>query len=283
MAYKPLMRNPEEGQAYDKLVETCLCSGSEESFAKLGCLKLELSYMFKDFRKQLEAFKEQISQIPISVFIATWADISRDDKTYGVEHMKIMCDLIEEKFLPLVSLKDFMKLNISSILDDIRCLEKWTISKREEVVLLYSSFLSWLAKETFGCISEPSDPDRIVSQGRQVSFKTYIDLLERLDLRERILTKIFYLGGNRGEEEVLSMKIEDIDFKKRRIPMFEEISYPRHLFEDIKKHIQDRKKGYLFMGKDGGRISHTTPFRALKKVVADLKLDPELTFKNLTK
>ncbi len=277
------MRNPEEGPVYDKLVEICLCSGSEESFAKLGCLKLELSYIFKDFRKQLEAFKEKISQISISVFIATWADVIREDKTYGVEHMEIMCDLIEEKFLPLMSLGDFMKLGGSSVFENIRCFEKWTISKRENVILLYSSFLSWLAKETFGCASEVMDPDRFVSQKRQVPFKTYISILERADLRERILAKIFYLGGSRGLEEVLSVKIEDLNFKKKLIKFPEEVFYPRHLFEDIKAHIEGRKKGYVFEGREGERISHTTSFRALKKVAADLKLDPEFTFKELTK
>ena len=283
MVHKHLKRDPNQRQAYDRLVEACLCLGSEEAVAKLGNLKLELSYVFKDFYKQLEAFKEKISQVPVSVFIAKWADVTREDKVYGVEHLKMMCDLIDEKLLPLVSLSAISKLDFSSILASIRCFEKWSISKREEAVLLYSSFISWLAKETFNYVPEAMDPDRMVSQKRQVSFKTYIDILERLGLRERILAKMFYLGGARNLEEVLSVKIEDINLKKERIQFSEEVYYPRHLFEDIKKYKNDRKIGYLFEGKEGERISHTTPFRALKKVVADLKLDPEFTFKDLTK
>ena len=58
---------------------------------------------------------------------------------------------------------------------------------------------------------------------------------------------------------------------------------PDHLLEDIKRYIEGRKKGFVFMGRDGERISHTTPFRALKTVAAELKLDTEFTFRELTK
>ncbi|MES2199225.1 MAG: hypothetical protein V4489_03550 [Chlamydiota bacterium] len=283
MAYKPLMRNPEEGQAYDKLVETCLCSGSEESFANLGCLKLELSYLFKDFYKRVDGFKEEISEVSLSVFIATWADIIRKDKVYGTEHLKMMASLIEAKIFPLALLRDFAKLDPSFVIEGIRCFEGWTISRKEEIVLLYTSFVSWLSKETFTYVPEAVDLDRIATQKRQISFKSYINILEHLDLRERILAKMFYLGGSRGLDEVLSIKIEDVNFGKSIIRLSEDVSYPRHLFEDIKKHIQDRKKGYVFIGRGEEKISHTTSFRALKRIISHLNLDPEFTFRDLTK
>lgn len=71
-----------------------------------------------------------------------------------------------------------------------------------------------------------------------------------MDLREQILTKMFYLGGSRALEEVLSVKIEQIDFSRFLIHFSEDISYPQHLFESIKKYIQDRKKGFVFAGKE---------------------------------
>ena len=278
-----MIKDSEERLVYDKLIETCLCSGSEKNAAMLGNTKLELSYVFKDFHKQVDAFKGKIACIPIAIFIAMWADHIRKDKAYGVEHLKMICDLVEKKLMPLVELRNFAKLDFSAILENIRSFEEWTISKREDAILLYTSFASWLSKETFGYIPEAVDLDRITSQKRQVPFETYINIISHLDLRERILAKMFYLGGNRGLEEVLSVKIEDIDSKKRLVHLEEEVSYPRHLFDDIDDYIEGRKKGYVFMGRDGERISHTTSFRALKKVVSDLKLDPEFTFRELTK
>ncbi|MEI8300596.1 MAG: hypothetical protein WCG10_03175 [Chlamydiota bacterium] len=279
MAYKESDTRIKERQAYSKLIETCLCSDSDEKIAQLGCLQLDTSYVLKDFRKQVDAFIGEIYKLPLAVFIAVWAGLNQAK----AEELNMMSDLIVEKLLPLSSLEKLSQLDPSSIPDDIRCFDKWTLMKREEGVLLYTSFMSWLSKETFNYVPIAKDGDRIVAQYRQVPFETYVKILSRLDLREQILAKMFYLGGSRALEEVLSVKIEDIDFYKKRMHLLEDVSYPRHLFEDIKKHIQDRKKGYVFIGKEGEIISHTTSFRALKKVVSELHLDPEFTFKEFTK
>ena len=91
------------------------------------------------------------------------------------------------------------------------------------------------------------------------------------------------LGGHRALEEVLSVKIEAIDFSRSLIHFSDDVPYPQHLFEDMKKYIQGRKKGYVFVGKENERVSTTTPFRALKKVASESGLDPEFTFKDFTK
>ncbi len=283
MAYKETEVRAKEREAYSKLVETCLCSDSEEKIAQLGCLQLETSYVLKDFRKQVDAFINDIRKLPLSVFIAMWASDATKGKKSRAEDLASMSDLIEAKLISLTSLEKFTQLDPGVIIDNIRCFDEWTLNKREESVLLYSSFVSWLSKETFNYIPLAKDIDHIATQKRFIPFATYIKILSHLDLRERIIAKMFYLGGSRALEEVLSVKIEDIDFSKGCIHLFEEVFYPRHLFEDIKRHIQDRKKGYVFIGKEGERISHTTSFRAFKKVVSELNLDPEFTFKELTK
>jgi integrase len=171
----------------------------------------------------------------------------------------------------------------SLVIERIRSYGNWSLAKREDYVLLYKTFSEWLSKETLGYVPEAKDFDRWATEKRLISFELYIEILSHLDLREQILAKIFYLGGNRLLEEVLSVKIEDVDFTKSLIHFSEDVFYPQHLFEDIKKHIKDRKKGYIFIGKDGDRISITTPFRALKRVVSELNLNPEFTFKEFTK
>ena len=283
MAYKESDTRIKERQAYSKLIDTCLCSDSDEKITQLGCLQLNTSCVLKDFRKQVDAFIGEIYKLPLAVFIAMWAGDATRGTSSKAEELNMMSDLIIEKLIPLSSLEKLSQLDPSSIPDDIRCFDKWTLMKREDGVLLYTSFMSWLSKETFNYVPIAKDGDRIVAQYRQVPFETYVKILSRLDLREKILAKMFYLGGSRALEEVLSVKIEDIEFSKKHIQLLENVSYPRHLFEDIKKHIQDRKKGYVFIGKEGERISHTTSFRALKKVISELHLDPEFTFRELTK
>lgn len=272
-----------EGQVFEKILNTCLSLDPDQDMSKLGATRTNVSRLSESLHEQVDTFKQKLAEVPLFTFIVLWGEMTLEDKKFGIQHLKSMHDLIESKVLPLSLLEKFTKLDPSAILEKIRAFPDWSINKREEVALLYLSFISWLSKETFGFVPEAVDLDRIASQKRQVPFETYINILDHLDLRERILAKMFYLGGNRGLEEVLSVKVEDVDFKKRRIRLDEEVSYPRHLFDDIEDYIEGRKKGYVFMGRDGERISHTTSFRALKKVVSDLKLDPEFTFRELTK
>ncbi|MCX6989769.1 MAG: hypothetical protein NTX49_01695 [Chlamydiae bacterium] len=283
MARKVTNSGSKERQAYEQLLEACLSLGPEQNLSKFDLLKSDVSHLSKSLHEQVDSFKQKISKIPLSTFVILWADSFIEHQSSEVQYLKKMYELIDAKLLPLGPLAAFARLDPSSIIEKIRCFSDWAIGKREEFVPVYTSFALWLSKETFGFIPEAVDPDRLASLKRQVPFETYIKIVSSLDLREQILAKMFYLGGSRGLEEVLSVKIEDIDFKKACIHLSEDIPYPRHLFLDIESYIQGRKKGLVFLGKEGERIAHTTPFRALKKVVSDLKLDPEFTFRELTK
>ena len=167
-------------------------------------------------------------------------------------------------------MQDLSSQDPAKMINQIRSFQHWPIDKREDYVLLYNAFSSWLAKETFGYFPEAKDLDRETTRKRRLSFDSYIEILKHLDLREQILAKIFYLGGHRNLEEVLSLKIENVDFVKQHL-----------LFSD--EEVSYRKTGFVFSGKDGERISHTTPFRALKSAVVELDLDPTFTFKDFAK
>jgi hypothetical protein len=282
MAHKRIDTQSEEGQAYEQLLKVCLSFGSEHDSKKFDVLKSNVAHLSEDLYKQVEAFQQQIAKLPLSAFVIHWADTILEDASSGLFALEAMSSLVEASLLPLCSLEEFSRLDSSFIPEKIRCNIGWPLSHIEKVVHVYTIFVSWLSKETFSYISEAKDFDRLATQKRQIPFETYIKILSCLDLREQILAKMFYLGGNRGLEEVLSVKIEDIDFKKARIHLSEIVPYPRHLFDDIEEYIQGCKKGFLFLGKEGERISHTTPFRALKKVISNLGLDPEFTFRDLT-
>ncbi len=280
----------EERQDYKQLLKTCLSISLEQDLIKLDSLKRSVAHLSAEFHQQVDFFKQKISTMPFFAFILLWAERMCQDKIYGSRHLTMMNDLMETRLLSVVSnenkaesLQDLSQQDPSLIIDKIRCYKEWSIIKREDYVLLYRNFSEWLSKETCGYIPEARDADRLATHKRLVPFEIYIEILSHLDLRERILAKMFYLGGHRGLEEVLSIKIEDIDPLKGCILFSEHVFYSKHLFDDIEAYKQDRKKGFLFLGKDGERIAHTTPFRALKKVVSELKLDPEFTFRELTK
>jgi hypothetical protein len=281
----------EEKQAFDQLLKSCLFIDSHQNGKKLSILRENFANLSQDFHSQVAAFQDKISKAPLSALILLWGELMCNDKMFGQRYLRMMCDLVETGLLPLVSskkktetLQDLSSQDPSLIIERIRCYQDWSIRKREDYVLLYKAFSEWLSKESFGYVLEAKDLDRIATQKRLIPFDAYIEILNQMDLREQILAKIFYLGGHKTLEEVLSLKIEDIDFNRFSIHFSEDVSYPCHLFEDIKNYIEGRKKGFIFIGRDGGeRISHTTPFRALKNVASELDLDSGFTFKDLTR
>ena len=280
----------EEKEAYEQLLKSCLSIDLQQDEKKLSVLTSDFAKSSQDLQQQVAAFKEGIAGSPLSAMVLLWGERVSNDKIFGKNYLKIMRDLVETGLLPLAlnkkkatTLQDLSSQDPSHIIDEIRCHQDWSISRREDAVLLYTAFAKWLSVETCGYVSEAKDVDRIAAQKRAIAFETYLKVLSHLDLREQILAKMFYLGGQRALEEVLSVKIEDVDFSRSLIHFSEDVSYPRHLFEDIKRYIRDRKKGYVFAGKEDERVSTTTPFRALKRVAAKLGLDPEFTFKEFTK
>lgn len=290
MARKTDYSELKEGQAYELLLKTCRSIDASQDEKTLNSLNLEFSKSSEEFKKRLAAFNHSIAQQPLSFFVMLWAGLTHKDKVFGGRYLEMLSELIQARILPLVinkthsiTLQVLSEQNPTHIIDNIRCYRDWSITKREDGVLVYKAFSDWLSQETFGYVPLARDVDRIVTNIRSISFETYIKILSHMDLREQILAKIFYLGGHRALEEVLSLKIEDVNFSNSLIHFSEDISYPRHLFEDIKEYIAGRKKGFVFVGRDGERVALTTPFRSLKTVASELKLHPEFTFKDFTR
>ena len=219
-----------------------------------------------------------------------WSECAIDDRVLGQRNLSMMNVLLSSKLLPfrkdskLILVKDLEGNDHGIIIDAIRCHSQWSIEKKEDFVRFYVEFAHWLSSATRGLIPSAIDPDRHFTQKRQLPFDEYIKLLEKLPEREIILAKLFYLGGERTFEEVLSLKIENIDFQTGQIN-FEKhsIRYPKHVIEDIKSYVEPRKNGFVFASKNGERLNHTVPYRAVKMAAQKLDLPPTFTIKDLVR
>lgn len=277
--------------AYDAIESLCLKYLPAEDRKLLESDQKRFHEAFQSLNEQIKGFQEDIGQITLASFITEWARSLRTDAVHGERYMRHMCELIESGILQLITDKKspytastFGSGDHIKVIETIRCHVDWSIEKREDMVCFYSEFALWLAEMTFGFIPLVEDPDRLFSARRTFPFEAYIQLISELDLRERILAKLCYLGRERTQDEILSLDIANIDFAKRSIAFAKQkILYPAHVFQDLQEYIQGRTKGYVFVGRKGEKINHTVPYRSLKVAVDKIGLDPTFTFKDLIK
>lgn len=241
-------------------------------------------------RGEVDLFNNEISTLPIMVVIYSWVQIIGKNNVLGEKYLSMMGQLIENNILPHahskstpITLAEFSSLS-PAIVDDIRCFEDWSIDKQEIMVEFYCEFSRWLSKQTFGLISPAVDYDKEITRHRKISFDTYVRFLIAHKPRERIMIKLFYLGGAVALEDVLSIKIEYIDFKNFTIRLgSEEVKFSPHLMNDLMRFIGDRRKGFVFRGRQNDRINHTVPYRALKTVAVKLGFGSDFTFKEFVR
>lgn len=277
-----LMANP-----YQRIESLCLEWDSKHSLQHLFEEGKTFAEASEEVDHTIDKFQRKMNTLSLLSVILLWAQYMGKDKALGAKRLSMLSELMEEGLFPpkkKMTLKEFALSGHDSVIDHIRSFSKWFLQKREDFVTFYVEFGNWLSQATYGFIPIVTDLDRQMTARRKLPFETYIDLLALLPEREHILTKLFYLGGERALEEVLNLEIKHIDFAKGHIhfPGYF-VRYPMHVLDDLKAYIEERKKGFVFLSKQGERINHTVPYRALKVAAQKLGLPSTFTFKDLVK
>ena len=80
-----------------------------------------------------------------------------------------------------------------------------------------------------------------------------------------VAKQLLYFGGDRTLDEVLNLKIPDVDFEEHLIGFgAKSVPYPLHVFADIKAIIGKRSKGKVILGRQEGDLNPATVFRNFK-------------------
>lgn len=277
--------------SYKRLYELCYQISGEKNKSLLETYSKDFTQAADHISQEINDSKKKIASIPFIVVILVWAEFVERDKIFGPRYVDMMCELISTGIIPyensegkLLIMQEFKSLDATAIIDVIRGYPKWLEHKRENYVIFFIEFINWLFKATFGYIQQVQDPDRQLTSRRQLPYETYIEIITALSLREKIIAKIFYLGGNRSLDEILSLKIGDIDYSEHKLNLSGcWVVYPKHVLEDLNSYIGKRKKGFVFIGRDGSKTDPSVPYRALKTVASKLDLDPAFTFKDFAK
>lgn len=281
--------------AYYSFLKNCIQRDQAYDEGSLNVSGGEFSTHSRRIQAEINRFKATAHQYPLMAIIFLWAQWISNDIVLGEKYLSMMEELVNTGLLPHknsnnhpINIVEFANIHPAFVVDEIRRCNRWSIDRREDFVRFYCEFSKWLSKHTFGLVPVAFDHDREVTRQRKLSFDIYIKFLTHLELRERIMTKIFYLGGSIALEDVLSLKIENIEFENSSICLgANSIRYSLHVLEDLRLFITvkspGRTQGYVFTGRQSERINHTIPYRALKMVASKLGMGSDFTFKEFIK
>lgn len=268
--------------SYDNILSICASLS--------GCSVSDLMEGVQRFQSEVhhyqEATKDHLRLIRNNYLITAfqvWA------KFFHHSQIDQLLLLVNSKYLPFKDTKgkplkidEFDLEEHYAVIDRIRADKDVTLKEREALVKTYLIFVSWLWMETFKPGMPFEDSDRAKSKNRVLDFDKFIDLLEKLDKRGRIVAKLLYFGGSRTLDEIVNLDLSVIDFDHRMIQYDGQfITYPKHVFDDIRESADGRKKGPVFLGRNKTTLNRITFFRNLKEAASQVGLGTSFTHKEL--
>lgn len=227
-----------------------------------------------DYHKAIHRFLKIIKETPLLAAFLDWIQ-SKEPCDIDVENART---LMERKLISFVddqgkaiTISDLRKANFDHQVSGIRCHKKYSYQVREQLVRTFISFFKWLSTQSGSFIRQFEDPDAEFIRSRRLGYDDFLRLLELLDERCRVIAKLLYFGGRRTLEEVITLQISDIDFENSEIDFDgERISYPLHVFEDIRALVGQRPSGAVFEGRNNTSINPSTIFRSFKVISSSL-------------
>lgn len=166
-------------------------------------------------------------------------------------------------------LSEFMRINSNKIVDKIKNQRKVSEPTKQARAACFISFTKYLSRLTDGKIKNAlpvkhgtaktfySIRDKVKTKAmKKEQYLSFRKTLEKINKQHRIISDII-LQGVKRISEVLSIKIEDINFEKRIISFKQSktrgkdkhtiITYPEYTIDELKELIGDRQKGFVFI------------------------------------
>jgi hypothetical protein len=242
--------------------------------AKLPSQNLNKSYeIFLAERKRLQGemktFSDTIAVQPLLTGFLAWVKEILVLPNVDLNLAKILLENgligINDKEGEVWTIAKAKEFDHQSVIDAIRCRSEWPTTLREDLVMAYVIFIQWLSSVTYGYIDKIEDPDQLRTQARALPYPLFLNFISHLKDKDRLVAKMLYFGGNRALEDILDLKIEEVDFENRFIYFnTQPITYPLHIFADVKALVKDRQKGRIFLGRQNTPLNAATIFRNFK-------------------
>ncbi len=200
-----------------------------------------------------------------------------------------------------MSLQAFALVNHDAIIDRIKKDklpgEEWSECTRQARAACYISFTSFLSRRFQGMIKKALPCKEGVSKTfyrvhekvksnamTQAHWISFLDALKTINIRDCLIAKITLQGGKRIQE-VLSLTTKQIAWERNEITFVQSktkgihketiITYPQSIMDLLKKYLNYRSGGLVFITKNGKKV----PLNQLAKTFAKAGLKTKIPFK----
>lgn len=217
---------------------------------------------------------QQLDKITVEESIIHW--LSTLSKKTQINYQSRMRQMAQRGFIdPVMSLQAFSLANHNVVIDNIKMIAELSECTRQAWAACYIAFTRFLSRRSHGIIPRAipnresnsktffSVYEKVKTNAMtQAQWVKFLDELEKIAPRECLIAKVILQGGKRVSE-VLSLKVDQIDFERKKIFFRQSktkglkketvITYPESIMENLRFYIGERV-GYVFVSRFGKPI-----------------------------
>lgn len=237
-------------------------------FDKFDINKGKLNQLYKKFCLTREEFWENISNLNL------YEILSGDN-----ENLYQLIDILKKinfkkdykkKFKDLC-LRDFKDVDSNYLLFEIRNLDGHYESYKENLAKLLKEVYKNLKEFTFGYIDYEEDYLESIVSKKLFDYEEFLNLLDTVPLRTKLVAKILYFLDDIEIDDVMNLKIEDFLKGINILMVNNKIHFCRLFSKELEQVVGNRKKGNLFIGRQGKPLNCSTVFRDFRNYRAKYK------------
>jgi hypothetical protein len=274
-------------QIFQEFWEECKCQIEPTQREKLDSDLTTYKDKIANILSEMNLFRDFLREMPLIIAIGYWVENLVADEFWSERYLPKMRKLQQSGLIPftepkgdLVRLEYLIQRGHQDILENIRCVNEWSLLEKEEMVQCYLQFSHSLARYTLGIVGHGVDPDRSRVRYKEIKYESFIDFAQHLSERDSLIAQLLYFGAP-SLEEILSLKrgnvradIFSVQFDKGPI------IFPRHLIQDLVVY-QTASKGakvLLFTNMRGAEVERAhlnqSFARACERMSKKIKITP---------
>jgi len=274
-------------QIFQEILEECSKQIDQETIQKLNSQLIDFRNRTAHALLELDRLRDFLRSIPLSVAIIDWAKGLIADDFLSERYLPKMLKLQRQRIIPFedsqgnpIFLDYLIQQGHQEILENIRCVDEWSLFEKEDAIQCYIQFSHSLARRTLGIMPHSFDPDRDRVRYKAIKYESFIDFVQHLSERDALIAKLLYFGAT-SLEEILSLRGDQIKVDNFSIQFDKSpIVFPRHLIRDLIAHqaIRGDGKKLMFTNVRGAEVERAhlnqSFARACERMSKKIKITP---------